>query len=62
MEDLKNCPFCRSDDVFYEQIYDRNAPIEDAFQISCGNCQIEFSCGDSTKEEIAELWNRRNEK
>jgi Lar family restriction alleviation protein len=57
---LKPCPFCASESVYFSKIYDaRGELVEDAFQIGCSDCQITFACGDSTKEDIAELWNSR---
>lgn len=57
---LKPCPFCGSSIIFFEEVHDDIYDVN-SFEIDCGGCQIAFSCGDSTKEEIAELWNRRDE-
>lgn len=56
---LKPCPFCGSSRVFFDVIVENGEVIDGAFYISCEKCQIEFSCGDSTKSELSELWNRR---
>lgn len=59
---LKPCPFCGCEEVFLDPLYnDAGVQWEDAFQVGCAGCQLYVSCGHSTMENMAELWNRREE-
>jgi hypothetical protein len=60
--DLKPCPFCGEPGSFFSPVRDeRGEEVPGAWVVSCPECQIDFSCDDSTMEEIAELWNRRSD-
>ena len=56
MEELKKCPFCRSEAIIYE-----NHKYNDAYMVGCkGFCKVEpMTDWCETKEEAIVQWNTR---
>jgi hypothetical protein len=59
---LLPCPFCGCPETFLTEVRtDTGAIVPDAWMVGCPGCQLDVFCGDSSQDEIRDLYNARKE-